>query len=193
MEELALRDPLTGLLNRHGLRIVMEQLLTRAQAERASVMIFVGDLDGFKAVNDTLGHASGDQLLCQVAKRLAHAVRTDDVVARLGGDEFVLALLAPLGADDADARAVAQRAQAAIAAPYTIDGTRVRVGCSLGGACWPDDVGHHDSETLQTTEFDEVLERADAALYRVKRSEKGRIEFHPRPLTRISSGAPRED
>jgi diguanylate cyclase (GGDEF)-like protein len=192
MEELALRDPLTGLLNRHGLRIVIEQLMERAKAEAASLLIFVGDLDGFKAVNDTLGHASGDQLLCQVANRIARSARGSDVVARLGGDEFVLALLAPHGSDDTEARAVAHRVQAAIAAPYMIDGVKVQVGCSLGGATWPEDVAEHDGVTLQTAEFDEVLERADAALYRVKRSEKGRIEVHQGLLRRIANVASSE-
>ena len=193
MEELALRDPLTGLLNRHGLRIVVERLLHQARREQSSLLVFVGDLDGFKAVNDTLGHARGDQLLCQVASRLSRAVRGEDVVARLGGDEFVLALLAPGGADDPDAQAVAIRAQAAIAAPYTIDGTAVRVGCSLGGASWPEDAVDHDHEQVQTSEFDEVLERADAALYRVKRTEKGRIAFYRNTPSRIVSTAPVED
>jgi diguanylate cyclase (GGDEF)-like protein len=178
MEELALRDPLTGLLNRHGLRLSVERLLMQAHADRSSLMVFVGDLDGFKAVNDTLGHAGGDLLLCQVARRLARSVRASDVVARLGGDEFVLALSAPAGAADVDARAVALRAQAAIAAPYEIDGALVRVGCSLGGACWPDDVAERDPDGTLPIEFDEVLERADAALYDVKRSGKGRMMLH---------------
>lgn len=178
MEELALRDPLTGLLNRHGMRMAIDRLLKQAHADHSSLMVFVGDLDGFKAVNDTLGHAGGDMLLCQVANRLSRAVRASDVVARLGGDEFVLALTAPGGLADADARAVANRAQAAIASPYEIDGALVRVGCSLGGACWPDDVGERDPHGTLPVEFDEVLERADAALYLVKRSGKGRIAFH---------------
>jgi diguanylate cyclase (GGDEF)-like protein len=193
MEELALRDPLTGLLNRHGLRMTIDRLLRQAQAEQSSLMVFVGDLDGFKAVNDTLGHASGDRLLCQVANRLARAVRSGDVVARLGGDEFVIALLAPGGVQDEDARAVAQRAQAAIAAPYTIDGEPVRVGCSLGGACWPDHVREHDPANVQTAEFDEVLERADAALYAVKRTGKGKIAFHGRTVPRVTAAAATED
>lgn len=187
MEELALRDPLTGLFNRHGLKLAMARLLAQAQANNSKLMVFVGDLDGFKSVNDTLGHACGDILLCQVASRLARAVRGSDVVARLGGDEFVLALPAPDGVHDQAVRTVIQRAQSAISAPYQIEGALVRVSCSLGGACWPDDVQNHSEDDDLAAEFDEVLEHADAALYVVKRSSKGRIAFHGE-IRRLATG-----
>ena len=176
MEELALRDPLTGLLNRHGLRISLEAVLVEAQQTRASLMVFVGDLDGFKSVNDTLGHATGDQLLCQVATRLVRSVRSDDLVARVGGDEFVLALLAPGGSSDLTALAVAERAQASIQQPFVLGGRTIQIGCSLGGACWPDHVTADGQSAI--AEVDEVMQHADAALYAVKRSGKGRVAVH---------------
>ena len=174
MQDLALHDPLTGLLNRNGMRASISRAVVEARAEGAGLLVCVGDLDGFKAVNDTLGHAGGDVLLQQMATRLANAVRQDDIVARLGGDEFVLALRAPGGFTDADARVIAERALRAIAAPYEINGNPVRIGCSLGGAFWPD---HADPRRVadDPTGLSGVLERADGALYAVKRAGKGRL------------------
>ncbi len=183
MELLALHDPLTGVLNRHGLRLRLEAALTKAQAAGSSLMVFVGDLDGFKQVNDTLGHAAGDALLCQVAQRLVHAMRAEDIVARTGGDEFVVALAAPGGVGDPQAMAVILRAQAAVTAPYELQGRLVNVGCSLGGASWPEHLAGLDTQLLADRThpaegFDLVMERADAALYTVKRSGKGRVLMH---------------
>jgi diguanylate cyclase (GGDEF)-like protein len=184
MEELALRDPLTGLLNRHGLRIKLEAAVALAQERQSSLMLFVADLDGFKSVNDTLGHATGDMLLCHVASRLSTAVRGDDLVARIGGDEFILALQAPGGSDDRTALAIARRAQEAIQAPYSLAGQAVQIGCSLGGACWPEHAGSGTESVSIGAEIDAVIAQADAELYTVKRSGKGRVKLHG-TLTRL--------
>jgi diguanylate cyclase (GGDEF)-like protein len=194
MQQLALRDPLTGVLNRHGMRLRLEAALAQAQSAGSSLMVFVGDLDGFKQVNDTLGHAAGDALLCQVAQRLVHAVRAEDIVARTGGDEFVLALAAPAGLGDPQAMAVILRAQAAVTAPYELQGRMVTVGCSLGGASWPEHLAGLDPHLLAELAhpaegFDLVMERADAALYTVKRTGKGRVLLHGESPTRMESGA----
>ena len=181
MEELALRDPLTGLLNRQGLRTQLAATLQRVRAERGALMLFVCDLDGFKWVNDTLGHAAGDRLLCEVASRLAGAVRKDDLVARIGGDEFVLALPAPGGVSDSQAMDVALRAQAAISMPFILGGRAVHVGCSLGGACWPDHLPMEARAFSEPEQLDLVIQHADAALYMVKRSGKGHVQLHNRP------------
>ena len=180
MQGLALRDPLTGLLNRNGLRSQLLQSVAKAYADGAGLLVLMGDLDGFKGVNDTLGHAVGDQLLQQVAARLTAAVRAGDVVARLGGDEFVLALRAPHGSGDQAARSVARRALAAVTAPYGLRGKIVKIGFSLGGACWPEHVHEPAGGDAgqESAGVDGVLERADAALYIVKRSGKGRILIH---------------
>ncbi len=185
MEELALRDPLTGLLNRHGLRLKLEAAVAKAQLNQTSLMLFVADLDGFKAINDGLGHAAGDKLLCHVAARLTQALRADDLVARIGGDEFVLALQAPAGAADNIAFAVATRAQQAIRAPFSIAGQTVQVGCSLGGACWPEHAGRGLEIMSVSAELDAVIANADSELYAVKRSGKGRVRLHG-SLTRLS-------
>ncbi len=185
MEELALRDPLTGLLNRHGLRVKLEAAMAQADGKQTSLMLFVADLDGFKAVNDSLGHAAGDKLLCHVASRLTQSVRADDLVARIGGDEFVLALQAPAGVQDRTALAVATRAQMAIEAPFNIAGRAVQVGCSLGGACWPEHASSGAATVSTSTEIDAVIAHADAELYAVKRSGKGRVRLHG-ALTRLT-------
>ena len=185
MEELALRDPLTGLLNRHGLRLKLEEAVAQAHTQQTSLMLFVADLDGFKAINDSLGHAAGDKLLCHVASRLTQALRAGDLVARIGGDEFVLALQAPGGVEDRTAMAVAARAQQAIQAPFSVGGRSVQVGCSLGGACWPEHAGSGGETVSISTEIDAVIAHADSELYAVKRSGKGRVRFYG-ALTRLA-------
>ena len=177
MQELALHDPLTGLLNRNGLRARLQRAVSQARVEGAGILLLVGDLDGFKAVNDSLGHASGDQLLRQVAARFEGSVRSSDIVARLGGDEFVMALHAPLGFTDQVAREVAARALRAVGAPYEIDGKQVQVGCSLGGACWPDHAESPSGDS-DAAALDDVLVKADAVLYAVTRASKGCIQFY---------------
>lgn len=186
MEELALYDPLTRLLNRHGLRLHLDAMLSEAKATGSSVMFFVGDLDGFKAINDTMGHAKGDQLLCLVAARLKQVVRRGDLVARIGGDEFVLALPAPHGTSDRMALTAAERALAAVAAPYQLGGKVVKVGCSLGGACWPDHLSASERDIGAMAEFEHVLAHADSVLYDIKRSGKGRIGLLGAPRTQAA-------
>ncbi len=176
MQELALHDPLTGLLNRNGLRVYLHREMATARASGTGLLVFLCDLDGFKGVNDQLGHAVGDLLLQNVARRLSGAVRPGDMVARLGGDEFMLALRTREGAADAEAREIALRALAAIKAPYELAGNPVRVGGSLGGAAWPEQAelaGPPDPMGLGG-----VMEKADATLYMVKRSGKGRVMMH---------------
>lgn len=168
MEAIALHDKLTGLPNRRAL----EQHLARAVGQsrrggRALALLFL-DLDGFKAVNDTLGHQAGDALLLQVAERLRDCLREGDVVARLGGDEFVMVLPSPDAHPREGAMQVAERVIAALNAPFDIEGKEARVGCSVGGAVWPDD----------EDDIAAALHLADAALYTAKRTGKNRYVFH---------------
>ena len=166
LEEIAQRDPLTGLLNRSGLRHYLHRAADQARVSGISLLVFMGDLDGFKAVNDTLGHAAGDVLLCEMARRMSSGVRPHDAVARLGGDEFVLVLEAPAGALDEVALSMARRILEVAQLPVQIDGRPVKIGCSFGAAAWPE-----DGQALE-----DVMEKADAALYRAKRAGKGRLE-----------------
>jgi diguanylate cyclase (GGDEF)-like protein len=152
-------DSLTGLANRAQL---LEVLATSAPDARLLVFL---DLDDFKRINDSLGHAAGDALLVQVASRLQSAVRPGDVVARLGGDEFVVLLGLP---DRQDAEPVVNRVQRVFDAPFALEPRYVRVTASAGALIV-------EAGTALTGES--LLERADAAMYSAKHSGPGRSAF----------------
>ncbi|WP_309225286.1 GGDEF domain-containing protein [Quadrisphaera sp. INWT6] len=158
LRRAALHDPLTGLPN----RALLAERLRAALAEDApdGVTVVFIDLDGFKPVNDTHGHAAGDLLLREVAARLREVVREEDVVARLGGDEF--AIVCP-GLLEADATGLVERLQAAVARPVRLaSGADVRVSASTGTATSsPGD----DAERL--------LDEADHRMYAAKRRRPG--------------------
>ena len=161
---LARHDVLTGLANRAEFNARLEEASRRLKRNGGSVTVMMIDLDRFKAVNDTLGHLAGDQLLSEVAHRLQSAVRDIDVLARLGGDEF--AIIQEGGVDQREgAVALALRIIEAIAVPFDLNGQQVEVGTSIGIALAPEN----------GVEPDELLKRADLALYSVKSS--GRNDF----------------
>ncbi|MEZ5406598.1 MAG: EAL domain-containing protein [Acidimicrobiales bacterium] len=147
-------DDLTGLLNRRGFGEEADRRLAAGVPPPALMMI---DLNGFKEVNDSLGHASGDHLLVVVAARLARALPPGTVVARLGGDEF--GVVAP--SDRETLEATVQAIQSCLAAPIRLDSTRVRVTASVGVAAAPDDGGTRD----------ELIRAADVAMYEAKRNQ----------------------
>ena len=157
MRHRADTDALTDLPNRRRLT----ELLADAVADPGTGgALLVVDLDGFKQVNDTLGHHAGDELLRQVARRLLHGIRGVDVAARLGGDEFAVLLR---GVGVPDALAGAGRLRTALAAPVVVDGRRARVGASIGVAALADHPG----------DVDGLLRAADAAMYEAKRTRSG--------------------
>jgi diguanylate cyclase (GGDEF)-like protein len=156
---LARHDALTGLPNRLLLRERLERALTRSRKNNPLAVLCV-DLDHFKAVNDTLGHPIGDDLLRAVTGRLSACVRERDTVARLGGDEFVVLLPGVQGRNQA--QDLARRLIEAVSAPFEIQGHRITIGASIGLAMAPDD----------GDEPDVLLVNADLALYRAK--AKGR-------------------
>jgi diguanylate cyclase (GGDEF)-like protein len=161
---LARHDVLTGLANRAEFNARLEEASRRLIRNGGSVTVMMIDLDRFKAVNDTLGHMAGDQLLSEVGRRLQASVRDIDVLARLGGDEF--AIIQEGGADQREgAVALALRIIGAISVPFDLNGHQVEVGTSIGIAMAPED----------GVEPDELLKRADLALYSVKSS--GRNDF----------------
>jgi diguanylate cyclase (GGDEF)-like protein len=167
LRELAYHDPLTGLANRTLLRERTEAAIDRAGTGGSVALLYL-DLDDLKVVNDTLGHAGGDDLLVAAGQRIRAAIRPDDLAARLGGDEFAV-LLEGL-ADDAAAIAIGERVVAALAQPFSIEGATVHSGGSLGLAILQ--AGARD--TARGAE--DLLDRADAAMYRAKRGGKGRLE-----------------
>jgi diguanylate cyclase (GGDEF)-like protein len=150
-------DPLTGLLNRTAFSERLDAATAALDPAAPPAVLFV-DIDDFKGVNDSLGHAAGDDLLITVAARLSADVRADDVVARLGGDEFALLLA---DADDERLRDVADRLLASLRAPMVLNGSTLTVTASIGGALGaPGDTA------------DRLLHRADTAMYGAKRSGK---------------------
>jgi diguanylate cyclase (GGDEF)-like protein/PAS domain S-box-containing protein len=158
---LAHYDVLTDLPNRLLFMDRLQQLRAMSyRMEQRMALLFL-DLDRFKNINDTLGHAVGDQLLQLVAQRLGGCVRGMDTVARLGGDEFVIALgnlSTPLGAE-----IVAGKVLKALGVPYLIEGHELWVGCSIGISIYPED----------GLELDELLKKADLALYSAKEQGRG--------------------
>ncbi|HEY0777832.1 MAG TPA: EAL domain-containing protein [Gemmatirosa sp.] len=182
----AYHDALTGLANRARFQDQVAQAIERATASdtAASVAVLLVDLDGFKLVNDTAGHAAGDALLKEVAGRLRHATRGCDVVARLGGDEFAV-LLDTVHAEE-DALLVAERIVAALARPIAVHGTSAVVGASVGiarGGHVPGmrDAGRDDASADAAISLGEALLRdADLALYAAKARGRGQaVVFEP--------------
>ncbi len=127
-------------------------------------LLFI-DLDGFKPVNDSFGHDVGDEVLCEVARRLAGSIRAEDTVARVGGDEFI-AIVGNL-ADDEAAKSVATCIGVAVDLPFVLAGHSINVGASIGIALFPDDA----------EDLDGLRRAADQAMYQVKRSGKGSFAF----------------
>ncbi|WP_166661466.1 sensor domain-containing diguanylate cyclase [Paractinoplanes brasiliensis] len=166
-----LHDALTGL---PGRALLLEEA-GKSIAQGGPLAVLFLDLDGFKPVNDTYGHAAGDALLVQVAQRLRAATRPQDVAARFGGDEFVLLCRGMTGAD---AYAVADRIRHDLSRPYAVDGRTVNIGVSIGLATPGPD----------TPDAAALIRHADLALYRAKGAGRGRIErFAPEPATRANT------
>ncbi|MDP1757302.1 MAG: EAL domain-containing protein [Pseudohongiella sp.] len=165
LEHLVHHDVLTDLPNRTLLQDRLGQAieLARRQGRRLAVMFM--DLDQFKHINDSLGHAVGDQLLQSVAQRLVGGVRHSDTVSRQGGDEFVLLL--PYIEHAEDAMLSAQKVLAALAPPHHIDSHELHIGASIGISIYPDD--GQDAETL--------LKNADIAMYHAKESGRNNYKF----------------
>ena len=161
--ESALSDPLTGLPNRALLADRIRHMIAVSQRSRSGFAVALLDLDRFKFVNDTLGHATGDVLLKEVARRLRATVRESDTVARLGGDEFVLVMAGGLDA----AREVSRRVLEAMKTPLRHDEQLIDIGISIGIALYPD---HGEDDVT-------LLRHADSAMYRAKRTRSGERVF----------------
>jgi two-component system cell cycle response regulator len=161
-QELALHDPLTGLPNRRLLEDRIETTVQHAVRHQRKAAVMYLDLDGFKIINDTHGHAYGDEILKQVAQRLVGSSRKEDTVARVGGDEFVIVLGDVNGLNDA--REPASKLIEVVSEPYLVNGLTLRLSTSIGIALFPDNA---DSVS-------ELIHAADNALYDAKRSGKNR-------------------
>ena len=165
MFRLAHFDKLTGLPNRTALETHLEQAIEQARRQHHHFALMFLDLDKFKPVNDTMGHQAGDDLLRNVARRLKHSIRANDVVGRQGGDEFVI-ITGPL-TNDADAQPIARKMIQVLNEPFHIQGQTVHIGASVGIALYPDNG--------QTAE--QLLATADKAMYSVKTSGRNNLAF----------------
>lgn len=162
MKQLADTDPLTGLYNRRALAEHLD-LQTDAPETDATFAIALIDLDGFKPVNDQYGHAVGDKLLVEIARRFKNTVGDQGIVARTGGDEF--AILLPRGSSIPHG-AIAEQMLTQLITPCAVDGHLIRVGASIGTASWPED--GRDAKSL--------FEKADKALYLAKAKPADKIQ-----------------
>jgi diguanylate cyclase (GGDEF)-like protein len=163
LQHMAYHDALTGLPNRAMFEEHLDLAVARARRYDRAVAVLFMDLDGFKDVNDSMGHAAGDELLREVSTRLRQATRDTDLVARLGGDEF-LVLLADLPDDrgaspQAVVRAVADRVGAAVGRPVRLGELTVEITISVGSSIFP----------FEAHDVAELMSRADAAMYAHKR------------------------
>jgi diguanylate cyclase (GGDEF)-like protein len=166
MRHMASHDPLTGLANRALFADRLQQALLLAQREKRRLAVIYFDLDRFKPVNDTHGHAAGDQLLMEVGTRVRTSLRQSDTLARLGGDEF--AVLLPNCGTTADAMKVAENILALLNQPYLVGGHELHISGSIGVSVFPDtgaDAGR-------------VVHQADQAMYRSKQNGRNRATLY---------------
>lgn len=171
LSDLAVHDELTGLPNRRGLADGISQCIARAKRTRTRFAVLFVDLDHFKEVNDTKGHNVGDDLLQEVARRLRHCVREEDLVARMGGDEFVV-LMTDMELRE-DAAILAQKILNVATDPVVVGDFELFWQASIGISTFPDD--GHDSMTL--------LKAADSALYLAKEDGRNRFHYYSEELT----------
>ena len=167
VSEQARTDELTGLANRRALLEGAREVLGTASARKPAALLLL-DLDGFKEVNDGLGHHAGDELLRQIGPRMRGALRTGDLLARLGGDEFAV-LLREAGLDEA--HDLATRLRELILEPFTVEGVRLHVGVSIGLATAP----------VPAATVQELLRCADVAMYAAKSAREGVHVYLPEP------------
>ncbi|WP_432348346.1 EAL domain-containing protein [Shinella yambaruensis] len=161
----AITDHLTGLLNRQGFESVLDELIGDVDKLGQQLACLFVDLDRFKWINDNLGHAAGDDVLCQVATRLRRQLRAGDRIARLGGDEFAILLCAPNACQLA--MDVSERLVASLRTPLTVNGADLHVSASIGVAVYPD-----HAETAAC-----LLQKSDMAMYARKRSGKNGVQL----------------
>ena len=175
LDHLAHHDTLTGLPNRLLLQDRLDHAIRRAHRKGHCVAVLFLDLDRFKNINDTLGHAAGDQLLRISATRLSSQIREGDTVARLGGDEFMVLL--EDYRESEDPRIVAQKLLDSLQEPLYIQGHQLFISASIGISLYPDD----------GITVDELMRNSDAAMYRAKQRGKNSYHFYTSDLTDVAS------
>ncbi|MGQ7845947.1 putative bifunctional diguanylate cyclase/phosphodiesterase [Granulosicoccus sp. 3-233] len=168
LEKLAHHDPLTNLPNRTMFTDRLQSLVAQRAMENGKVGIIYFDLDGFKPINDTLGHHIGDQVLCQVADRVRQYLGSNDTIARMGGDEFTIILSNPV--NESAAVAVAQRIARVISMPMQLADSELSVTSSMGISLYPD----------HALRIDDLIKGADAAMYQAKQAGRDQVRLFSR-------------
>jgi diguanylate cyclase (GGDEF)-like protein len=176
MQELAFADPLTQLPNRNLFLNRLSHTLRLAQRQRQGFAVVFMDIDRFKLINDTFGHAFGDMLLCEVADRLKGALRASDTVARLGGDEFT-AIVYGVDTEEA-ANVVGAKLRAAMREPMWIEDEEFYINVSIGVALYP----------LHSENPDALLRYADSAMYDAKRNSEAGLRVYAEGLSVVKMG-----
>lgn len=174
MRRKAMHDPLTGLPNRTTFLEALDRAVRKAQRRQGRFSVLFVDLDHFKEVNDSLGHAAGDELLQSVAERLTAAVRQSDLVARMGGDEFVVLVEDPRGPEEV--MIVAGKILKLLERPVLIDFHEVAISASVGISSYPE-----DGEDLET-----LVKHADAAMYQAKERGRNNYQHYSAELNRLA-------
>ena len=172
IRRLAHFDALTSLPNRALLEDRLAQLVARARRNQSKLAVLFIDLDGFKAINDRLGHAAGDTVLREIAWRIRHAIRDHDTAARLGGDEFIVLL--DETASQQEIQGVAQRLIDCISEPLVLDGLEVQVSASIGISVF---------SGREQDDEEPLLRHADKAMYQAKAQGKNQFRFFDGSLT----------
>jgi diguanylate cyclase (GGDEF)-like protein/PAS domain S-box-containing protein len=172
----ARHDSLTGIANRTLLQETMDEASARLRLNGEVFTIFLLDLDGFKYVNDTLGHATGDQLLAELAHRLKNSLHDNETIARLGGDEFAIVQCGEANQREG-AISLAVRLLEIVSGPFDLEGHNITIGTSIGIALAPENGG----------DTGELLKKADLALYRVKSEGRNNFSFFDEELSRDAS------
>jgi diguanylate cyclase (GGDEF)-like protein len=167
LKSAANTDELTGVLNRRGCKAILELRAEEHSRKRDGCLALLSlDLDGFKAINDTYGHATGDLVLRRCARRIRRSLRPGDRVARMGGDEF--AIICDSVNNPVDLGLIAQKLIENVGAQYSLIGDKIHASASIGIACMPNDA----------QSIDQLIHRSDIALYEAKRSGKNRHVFY---------------
>ena len=170
LQHQAFHDPLTALPNRHRFELELNDAISEARASETIVSVLFIDLDGFKKVNDTLGHAAGDLLLTLVSERFKGCIKPSEVLARMGGDEFAVIVQEESSTDAA--LLIAQRLLLSLSTPICLIGEHAHIGASIGVSTYPE----------HGLNGDDILRCADTAMYQAKHSGKGQVLFFDRTL-----------
>ncbi|TVO70968.1 putative bifunctional diguanylate cyclase/phosphodiesterase [Sedimenticola selenatireducens] len=168
IKHMAYHDGLTGLANRTLFKDRLDQAIKRAKRKETLIVILFIDIDKFKVINDSLGHAVGDELLCKVSGKLLCCVRTDDTVGRMGGDEFTVLIEDVTSPQDADV--IVEKIQRELTTTYVINGHVIHLSVSIGTCIFPQDA----------TDTDRLIQLADTAMFHAKESGRGEVRaFRP--------------